>query len=110
MPHQTPDSSKATAQNAVTDNGLPNDQARGQARTAHPEPRSYAAGNVADSSLALPAAGEVSDYMDEGAALGAEGLQQGRNHTMRPNRTEAERGQGRRTRQANRKRLKGGEG
>lgn len=107
MPHGNPQSSKATAQNAVTDPAAPNDQAREQHRSVHPEPRSYVAARVEDASLAPPAAGEMADYMDEGDALGDDGLQQGRNHTNRPIRTEARRGQGPRTRAANSRRVKG---
>ena len=51
MPHQNTTSSNATSQNAVNDPIAPNDQAREQNRSAHPEPRSYAAHDVADSSL-----------------------------------------------------------
>jgi hypothetical protein len=100
MPHGNPQADKATAQNAVTDPIAPNHQARGQNRGAHPEPRAYVARDVKDASLAPPAAGEVADYMDEGDALGVPGLQQGRNHTRRPQRTEAARGQGPKTRAA----------
>jgi hypothetical protein len=108
VPHQNTTSSKATAQNAATDPGSPpNDQAREQQRSVHPEPRSYVAPDVRDATLAPPAAGEVAEYMDEGDALSAEGLQVGRNHTTRPIRTEAERGQGPKTRAANRKAVRG---
>lgn len=106
MPHQNTDSSKGAAQNAATDSGMPNDQAREQARAVRAEPRSYAAPDVGDASLAPPAAGETADYMDEGEALAADGLQQGATHANRPGRTEADRGQGRLTRQAQRDRLK----
>ncbi|HWE44839.1 MAG TPA: hypothetical protein VG407_02335 [Caulobacteraceae bacterium] len=112
MPHQNTTSSKATSQNAATDPAMPNDQAREQNREEHAEPRSYAAPDVADATLASPAAGEVADYMDEGDAIGDTatgegGVQQGRNHTTRPLRTEAQRGQGPKTRTANREQLKG---
>jgi hypothetical protein len=83
MPHQNVDAGKATAQNAATDPAAPNDQARGEHRSAHAEPRSYAARDVADSTLAPPAAGEVADYMDEGEALEGE-LQSGANRTNIP--------------------------
>lgn len=75
MPHQNTSSSNATAQNAATDPVAPRDQATDQDRKE--EPRSYAASDVSDSSLAPPAAGEVSDYMDEGEALDGEAVQQG---------------------------------
>ena len=108
MPHANTTSSKATAQNAATDPVAPKDQARDQNRSVHPEPRNYVARDVRDASLAPPAAGEVADYMDEGDALGVDGQQQGRNHTTRPIRTEAMRGQGPKTRAANRQRVKSG--
>ena len=105
MPHQNTTSSKATSQNAVNDLIAPNDQAREQNRSVHPEPRSYAAHDVVDSTLAGPAAGEVADYADEGEATGMSGQQQGRNHSIRPIRTESHNGQGRKTRQANHERF-----
>ena len=108
MPHQNPGSSKATAQNAVTDPSAPNDQAREQHRSVRPDPRNYVAADVADASLAPPAAGEVADYMDEGDALGDEGMQLGRDRTARPGRTEAARGQGRKTIEGNRERARSG--
>jgi hypothetical protein len=100
MPHQN------TRSSAATDRAGPNDQAREQQRSLRPEPRSYAAPDVADASLAPPAAGEIADYMDEGEALGDPGLQQGRNKTNRPGRTEMARGQGRKTRAANRQTIR----
>lgn len=108
MPHQSPQSSKATAQNAATDPTAPNDQAREQHRSVRPEPRAYAAPDVTNSTVAGPAAGELGDYADEGDALGDPGLQQGRDHTRRPERTEAMHGQGRKTRRANAQIFKGG--
>jgi len=108
MPHQNTSSSKATAQNAATDPGAPpSDQAREGQRSAHPEPRRYAAPDVADATLAPPAAGEVAEYMDEGEPLAAAGEQFGRNHTRRPGRTEAKRQQGPKTRAANRRIVRG---
>lgn len=100
MPHQNTSSSNATAQNAATDPAAPRDQVPEQDRSR--EPRSYAASDLADSTLAPPAAGEVSDDMDEGGPLDAEGIQQGSNHANRPDRTEAANGQGPKTRAANR--------
>ena len=58
--------------------------------------------------LAAPAAGEVADYMDEGEALGDDGVQQGSTHNNRPVRTEAARGQGPKTREANREMTRSG--
>jgi hypothetical protein len=107
MPHQNVDSSKATEQNSATGSDQPNDQGREQNRAVRPEPRSYVAADAADASLAPPAAGEVADYMDEGDALGDDGLQQGATHANRPIRTEADRGQGPKTRAANRRIVRG---
>jgi hypothetical protein len=102
MPHQNTTSSKATSQNAATDSVMPNDQAREQHRSSRLEPRSYAAADVADATLAPPAAGEVGDYMDEGDALAADGQQQGRDRIAGSSITDAKRGQGPKTRTANR--------
>lgn len=99
MPHQNTSSSKATAQNAATDPTAPRDIPTEEDR--RPEPRAYAAPHVEDSTLAPPAAGETADYMDEGDPLEGEAVQQGANHANRPARTEAEHGQGRKTRAAN---------
>lgn len=108
MPHQNVDSSNATAQNAATDPVAPNDQAREQDAAARPEPRSYAAPEVTDSSLAPPAAGEMADYMDEGDALGADDVQQGATHANRPARTENRDQQGGKTLEGNRNRIRTG--
>ena len=102
MPHQNVQSPKATAQNAVTPSREPGDQAQGEL-DLRSEPRSYAAPDYADATLAAPAAGEVAEYMDEGDALGDAGAQQGSTHNNRPVRTEAARGQGSKTTAANRK-------
>jgi hypothetical protein len=103
MPHQHTDSSRATAQNAATEPQAPNDMGREQNRVVRPEPRSYAARDVADATVAAPAAGELGDYADEGEATGYDGQQQGANHTNRPHRTEAQRSQGRLTREQNKR-------
>lgn len=108
MPHQSPQSSKATAQNAATEPHVPNDQAREQHQSVRPEPRSYAAPDVADATVAPPAAGEIGDYYDEGDALGDAGVQYGQTHTRRPVKTEADRGQGQKTRAANKQIAKTG--
>jgi hypothetical protein len=106
MPHQNPHAPSATSQNAATDRQPPNDQARGQNRTVHPEPRSYAARDVADASLAPPAAGEYGDYADEGDP--SLGMQQGADRTRLPEK-DAARPQGERTRRANQRRFNGAE-
>jgi hypothetical protein len=108
MPHQNTTSSRATAQNSVVGYTPGNDKGREENASVHPEPRTYAAPNVSDSTLAPPAAGEMPEYDDEGAALDMAGGQQGRNHANRPMKTEAERGQGPKTRKANRKIVKSG--
>lgn len=108
MPHQNVDSSKATAQNAATEPVGPGDQTEAGGEARRPEPRSYAAPDVADSSLAPPAAGEVADYMDEGDALGAEDVQLGSTNRNRPRNTEIDSGQGPKTRAGNQQRLKTG--
>lgn len=109
MPHQNTTSPRATAQNSVVGYTPGNDQARDEHATVHPEPRTYAGASVSDSSLAPPAAGEMAEYDDEGEALNMAGGQQGRNHANRPMKTEAERGQGPKTRKANRRIVKTGE-
>lgn len=108
MPHQNTQSPDATAQNSATEQTKANDRAAEQSRSAHPEPRSYAAPDVADSTLAAPAAGEMADYADDGDALAMDDLQQGGSHSRRPVRTEANNGQGPKTLRANRKMVKSG--
>lgn len=109
MPHQNTQSPNATAQNSVTGQTPAADRPEGeQQRSVRPEPRSYAAPNVSDSTLAAPAAGEMADYADDGDALGLDDMQQGGSHTRRPVRTEAKGGQGPKTMRANRKMVKSG--
>lgn len=108
MPHQNVDSSKATAQNAATDPVGPGDQTEAGGEARRSEPRSYAAPDVADSTLAPPAAGEVADYMDEGDALGADDVQLGGTNRNRPRNTEIDSGQGPKTRAGNQQRLRTG--
>ena len=88
MPHQNVDAAEATAQNAATDKTAPNDPGREQNAAAKPEPASYAAADWTDASLAPPAAGEVSDYMDEGDAVATDDMQQGSTNRNRPQNTE----------------------
>jgi len=108
MPHQNVDSSNATAQNAATDPVGPGDQTQAGGEARRPEPRSYAAPDVADSTLAPPAAGEVADFMDEGDPLGADDVQLGSTNRNRPRNTDADTGQGPKTRAGNRNRVKTG--
>lgn len=110
MPHQTPNAAEATDQNAAVSSGAPNDQGREQNASARPEPRSYAAPEVSDSSLAPPAAGEVADFMDEGDPLDGEAVHQGGDRTAWPDRTEARMTQGPKTVAANRARLQNRDG
>lgn len=105
MPHQNTTSSTATSQNAATDPVPPRDQ--GDGRPSRQEPRSYAATDWSDASLAPPAVGEVADGMDEGEALAASDVQQGGTNRNRPERTEKQSPQGPETVAANRERLKG---
>ncbi|QYF87546.1 hypothetical protein [Brevundimonas sp. PAMC22021] len=107
MPHQNTSSSDATAQNGVGDKQMPNDPGQDQNASAHPEASRYAAENLADSTLAPPAAGEVDDYLDEGDGLGGANVQSGGNNANRPIGTEGDRGQGPKTRAANRDEVRG---
>ena len=105
MPHQNVESSVAAAQNAATDPSSKNAKQPDGDGPDRSEPRSYAAADVADSTLAPPAAGEIADFMDEGDALGAGDVQQGRTNLNRPHRTEVAQQQGAKTREANQRRL-----
>ena len=107
MPHQNTESATATAQNAANEPHAPNDQAREQHVTTHPEAKSYVAADYRDATLAAPAAGEVADYADDGEPLD-EAFQQGGDHNNRPHRTEVMSGQGPKTRAANARIVKGG--
>lgn len=108
MPHQNVESSNAAAQNAVTDPSSKNARQPDGDGPDRSEPRSYAASDVADSTLAPPAAGEVGDFMDEGDALGADDVQQGGTNRNRPHRTEVMDDQGPKTIEGNQERLKSG--
>lgn len=69
MAHQTPNSTKATAQNAATEPQAPRVQGAHEPESAHsarPEPATYVAPDARDATLAPPASGEVGDYADEG--------------------------------------------
>lgn len=108
MPHQNVEAGKATAQNAATDPIAPNDQGRGQSAELHPEPRTYAAPDVVDSTLAPPAAGEVADYMDEGDALDGDEVHSGRDRTNIAGHSRDTDHHGAKTHAAIQKQLKGG--
>lgn len=109
MPHQNVSSSDATAQNAATDHAQPNDPGREVSAAVREEPKSYAASDVKDVSLAPPAAGEIADAMDEGDDLDGAAVQQGRAHANRPVKTEAQAGQGPKTVEGNRQSLRDGD-
>ena len=81
MPHQNVEAGKATAQNAATDPISPRSGGAEPNAVVKPEPASYAAPDVSDSSLAPPGAGEVADYMDEGEPLDGEEVHSGRDRT-----------------------------
>ena len=99
MPHGNTDSTKATAQNAVTDEEQPNDPGGGQNAAAQPEAKSYVAADYRDASMAAPAAGEMGDYADLDEPSG--GMAQGRTHTNREAHAQ-DQGQGAKTVAANR--------
>lgn len=104
MPHQNVDSSKATAQNAATSDATPNaNQNGGDERTSQAprEPASYVAGDYREATAAAPAAGEISDFTDDGDALDGEEFHTGGTNTNRPRTTDADSGQGPKTRAAN---------
>lgn len=107
MPHQNVEAGKATAQNAATDPIAPNDKGLEQNAAVRPEAKAYAAPDVADSTLAPPAAGEVADYMDEGDPLDGEEIHSGRDRTnvAAHSRDDA---QGAKTRDAIQDQIKGG--
>lgn len=105
MAHQNTTSSSATAQNAATDPLAPGDQSRDGERGA--ESRAYADGTPETSAVASPTAGELADYADEGEALNADDVQQGRTHADRADRFERQSPQGPKTVAADRDRLKG---
>ena len=112
MPHQNVDSATATAQNAATDPVGPGDQTEaGKSRpdgARPPEPNSYAASDVRESTVAPPAAGEMADFMDEGDPIDADDVQLGGTNRNRPRNTEIDTGQGPKTRAGNRNILRTG--
>lgn len=107
MPHQNTQSSTAAAQNAATGPYAPNDQGREQHRSVRPDPDRYAAADVEDATVAPPAAGEMADYQDEGEPLDGAEFHTGATNTRRPQRTEAQSGQGPKTRAANQAAIRG---
>jgi hypothetical protein len=110
MPHQNPQSPKATAQNAATEPQAPLVQGAGPERRepTRPEPQSYVASDSREATVAPPASGELGDYADEGDAFDERfgEVQMGGNRTnpvKTPNDASL---QGRKTFQANKERLR----
>ncbi len=77
MPNRNTENEFARSGNAVTDDQPAKDGAH-VTRTS-PEPNSYAAPDSRDATVAGPAAGEITDFADEGDPSG--GAQQGRDRT-----------------------------
>jgi hypothetical protein len=78
MVNRNSENPDARSGHAVTADRAPADREPG----GHPsEPKSYVAKDKRDATLAPPAAGEMTDYADEGHASG--GAQQGGNKTNR---------------------------
>lgn len=96
MRNRNTENENARSGRAVTDAQPPSDHAHSRGRG---EPKSYAAADWRDASLASPAAGEVTDYFDEGEPSG--GVQQGRTQTNAASR-DVRRPQGGLTRKRNR--------
>jgi hypothetical protein len=109
MAHQNTDSTAAASQNAASDRQVPNDRAVEEHVSVRPEPKSYAAPDWRDASLAGPAAGEIATYDDEGDAIDPSlgGSQQGRTHNDREGHAQ-HLGQGPKTVAANRRIAKTG--
>jgi len=98
MPNQNTENANARSGRQVTDQQPPKDGAHAGSR--RPEPASYAAADYRDASVAAPAAGELTDFFDEGEPSG--GMQQGQTRTRTPEK-DAAYPQGRKTRAANRR-------
>ena len=97
MRNQHSENPSARSGRAVTDRQAPKDGAHAEGQRAN-EPRGYVARDIEHATLAPPAAGEVTDYFDEGDPSG--GAQQGRDRTRLAEK-DAARSQGRKTREAN---------
>jgi len=80
MPNKNTENANARSGRAVTDHQPPQDGAH--VTDTSPEPSSYAAPRWQDATLAPPAAGEMTDFFDEGDPSG--GAQQGANRTRVP--------------------------
>ena len=97
------ENANARSGQAVTDQQPPQDGAH--VEPGRQEPSSYAARNWQEASLAPPAAGEVTDFFDEGEPSG--GAQQGATRTRVPE-YDAAVGQGRKTGEMKRRLVKSG--
>jgi hypothetical protein len=111
MPHQNPQSEKATAQNAATGPQEPRVQGAHGPESRHsvrPEPQSYVAPDSRDATLAPPASGEVGDYADEGDSFEERfgEVQMGANRTNPVKASNAVAPQGPKTTRANKERLR----
>jgi hypothetical protein len=112
MPHQTPQSDKATAQNAATEPTAPRVQGAQAPESSHslrPEPSTYVAPDSRDATLAPPASGEVGDYADDGDPFEERfgEVQMGSSRTNSVKTSNAIAPQGPKTTQANKERLRG---
>jgi hypothetical protein len=103
MRNRNSENPHARSGRAVTDPQPPMDGAH--ARDRRPEPSAYVAPSYADATLAGPAAGEVTDYYDEGEPSG--GAQQGADRTRNPTKDVIS-SQGPKTRAANRRMARSG--
>ena len=103
MPDKHTENANARSGRAVTDQQPPQDGAH--VEPGRPEPSSYAAKTWHEATLAPPAAGEVTDFFDEGEPSG--GAQQGATRTRVPE-YDAGREQGRKTGDKNREMVKSG--
>ena len=103
MANNNTENVNARSGRAVTDDQPAQDGAHA---TRGQEPKSYTAEYKRDASLATPAAGEMSDYADEGPASG--GMQQGGTNTNAPH-MKSEGGQGAKTQAKNKEILQAGD-
>jgi len=102
MRNKNSENENARSGRAVTDDQPAQDGAHVMNRGE--EPRSYVAPDYRDATLSGPAAGEVTDFYDEGDASG--GSQQGRNRNNVPHMKDSD-VQGAKTRRRNQEILKG---
>jgi hypothetical protein len=105
--HDRPIFKKPAAENAATDPVAPQVPGSKAPLTDRPEPRSYAAPDPADATLAPPASGEVGEFADEGDPIDPRfgEVQMGGNRNNIASKDLAS-PQGRKTVEANRAKLK----